>query len=111
VSLAVVAENDGYGYDVLRRLRSAGMTESAMPRSTERSALYRSAQPLRFATGRNLDHVAPTNGREGREEVNGADQLLVTEPDMAVGLWVIPESPLSVIDPTAGALTLGWPEG
>jgi PadR family transcriptional regulator, regulatory protein PadR len=25
--LAVVAENDGYGYDVLRRLRSAGMTE------------------------------------------------------------------------------------
>ena len=25
--LAVVAENDGYGYDVLRRLRTAGMTE------------------------------------------------------------------------------------
>jgi PadR family transcriptional regulator, regulatory protein PadR len=25
--LAVVAENDGYGYDVLRRLRAAGMTE------------------------------------------------------------------------------------
>jgi PadR family transcriptional regulator PadR len=25
--LAVVVENDGYGYDVLRRLRSAGMTE------------------------------------------------------------------------------------
>lgn len=25
--LAVVAESDGYGYDVLRRLRSAGMTE------------------------------------------------------------------------------------
>jgi len=25
--LAVVAESDGYGYDVLRRLRTAGMTE------------------------------------------------------------------------------------
>jgi PadR family transcriptional regulator len=25
--LAVVAESDGYGYDVLRRLRAAGMTE------------------------------------------------------------------------------------
>ena len=41
--LAVVAENDGYGYDVLRRLRTAGMTEvgDASVRGTLRR-LYRS---------------------------------------------------------------------
>ena len=33
--LAVVAEQDGYGYDVVRRLRAAGSARSATRRSTE----------------------------------------------------------------------------
>ncbi len=43
--LAVVAEQDGYGYDVLRRLRAAGSPTSATRRSTGRSAAS-------FVTGR-----------------------------------------------------------
>jgi DNA-binding PadR family transcriptional regulator len=34
--LAVVSERDGYGYDVVRRLRAAGWTTWATPRSTGR---------------------------------------------------------------------------
>ncbi len=36
--LAVLDERDGYGYDVVRRLREAGSTMSATPRSTARCA-------------------------------------------------------------------------
>jgi DNA-binding PadR family transcriptional regulator len=36
--LAVVAREDGYGYDVVRRLRSAGSTRWATRRSTARCA-------------------------------------------------------------------------
>ena len=30
-ALAVVAEQDGYGYDVLRRLRAAGLSDAPWP--------------------------------------------------------------------------------
>ena len=36
--LAVVAERDGYGYDVVRRLRAAGLEEVGTPRCTGRCA-------------------------------------------------------------------------
>ena len=36
--LAVVDDEDGYGYDVVRRLAPAGSTTSATPRSTARCA-------------------------------------------------------------------------
>ncbi|MEJ7756496.1 MAG: hypothetical protein WKF83_09415 [Nocardioidaceae bacterium] len=36
--LAVVESRDGYGYDVVRRLRTAGLEEVGTPRSTGRCA-------------------------------------------------------------------------